>query len=102
MVPVNHSFLRSKFQANLGLSHSFRQLDSISQPCFPEKIDSSFVWADLLIMLQRAALLLGREGGMSENFGRNRRKGEDGRKKKEAKKKKEKRAGNRKRKRKEK
>ena len=86
----------------MGLSHSFRQLDSISQPCFPEKIDSSFVWADLLIMLQCAALLLGREGGMSENFGRNGRKGEDGRKKKEAKKKKEKRAGNRKRKRKEK
>ena len=32
---------------------------------------------DLLIMLQRAAPLLGRERGMSEGFGRKRRKGEE-------------------------
>ena len=33
--------------------------------------------ADLLIMLQRAVPLLGREGGMSEAFRRKRRKGEE-------------------------
>ena len=36
---------------------------------------------DLLIMLQRAAPLLGREGGMSEGFGKKRRKGKEGRRK---------------------
>jgi len=39
-------------------------------------VDSQgFTRADLLIMLQRAAPLLGRDGGMSEGFGRRRRKG---------------------------
>ena len=37
--------------------------------------------ADLLIMLQRAAPLLGREGGMSEGFDRKRRNGKEGRRK---------------------
>ena len=43
--------------------------------------------ADLLIMLQHAAPLLGRQGGMSEGFGRNGRKEKEGRKKEEVKKK---------------
>ena len=79
--PVHHfDHLKHKrilSQIVAGFEHRQTQIGCVKE----EIVWQYYLCTDLLIMLQRAAPLLGREGGMSEGFGRKRRKGKEGRRK---------------------